>query len=208
MKRTAVIILLGLLAVAGASAYFYYRWVQLNNLSPILGSSANSEEELPADLGKITNGKNFISDDGRFQFRYPQDWFLVQLTPGKSRNANQSTVELWQLTSFKPGSVKSRFPPGSVRIDLEISLNNKNRNLENLLACGESNVAECRSVKINEVVFRRMVLRLPSGGQSITVAAIQNEKIYQTVGYPTPGDGEEEATKTLEMVIETFKFSD
>lgn len=217
MRKTAIIILIILASVAASSGYFYYRWIQFNNYSPISGTWPNVGMEgeddsqpkppLIPEFGQIKSGKIFDSNDGHFQFRYPQDWTLTPLNP-KSRANSKEIIELWRLTNYKPGSVKStNLPQGSVSMDLEILNNSFNQTLSEILPCGGLEAMECREVKINGVPYRRTIIKLPSGAQSISVAAIKNGRIYKITAYPTPGKDEEKAVGEIQMVINTFKFS-
>ncbi len=206
MKKIAIISLTILSAVVLASAYFYYRWVQLNNYSPLASSPTGGEaESYSPDLGKISSGKVFTTEDRHFQFNYPQDWFLSRQSGSKDKNL----LEQWQLTSYSSKeAAKKELPSGSVRIDFEVSAAKAVTSLEEAAPCDGPEILECRETKINGVSYKRVVERLASGGKKITLLTIRDAKIYKAIGYPTPGDKEEEATRAIEAVVSTFKVLD
>lgn len=217
MKKLAVIILIILASVVAFSGYFYYRWIQFNNFSPISGSWPNVEvgegkgeqakPPLSTELGQIKNGKIFTSSDNNFQFRYPQDWVLVSLTP-RSRMEKNEIVEFWQLTSYQPASAKkANLPQGSVRMDLEILNNIYHKSLEELLPCSGLETMECRAVKVNGIVYRRTIIKLRSGGQAIILATMKDNRIYKVTAYPTPGEEEAKAVEEVQTVFNTFRLS-
>jgi hypothetical protein len=217
MKRLAVIILIILASVVAFSGYFYYRWIQFNNFSPISGSwpyPETSEERerqgrslLSPELGQIKNGKIFTSSDNNFQFRYPDDWVLTSQNP-RTQAEKKEIIEAWKLTSFPPNSVqKTSLPQGSVSMDLEISNNIYNKDLIGLFPCETLEIMECREVKINGIVYRRTITKLRSGGQAITLATIKNSRIYKMTAYPTPGEKEAKAVEEIQTVLNTFRFS-
>jgi hypothetical protein len=218
VKKAAVIILIILASVVAFSGYFYYRWIQFNNFSPISGSwpyAETGEEKgkqakppLSPELGQIKSGKIFTSSDNNFQFRYPEDWVLTPLNP-RSRADKKELVELWRLTSFSPNSIKkSVLPQGSVSMDLEIIDNIYNKDLVGLFPCETLEIMECREVKINSIVYRRTITKLRSGGQAITVATIKKGRIYKVTAYPTSGEEETRAVEDIQTIFNTFRFSE
>ncbi len=218
MKRLAVIILIILASVVAFSGYFFYRWIQFNNFSPISGAwpyPQTSEERerqgtmpLSPQLGEIKNGKIFTSSDNNFQFRYPDDWTLVAQNP-RTQAEKKEIIEAWKLTSFNPNSLKKTnpLPQGSVSLDLEIANNIYNKDLIGLFPCESLEIMECRDVKINGVIYRRTITKLRSGGQAITLATLRDHRIYKVTAYPTPGEKEADAVKDIQTVLNTFRFS-
>ncbi|HUW24018.1 MAG TPA: PsbP-related protein [Patescibacteria group bacterium] len=217
MKKIAVIILIILASVVAFSGYFYYRWIQFNNFSPISGSwpyaEVGDEREqqtnppLLPELGQIKGGKVFTSSDNNFQFRYPEDWVLSPQNP-RSKTDKKELVELWQLTSYQPSTVKKTdLPQGSVQMDLEIINNADNQDLAGLFPCDSLEIMECREVKINSIVYRRTITKLRSGGQVITLATIRDNRIYKVTAYPAPGEEEAKAVEEVQTIFNTFRFS-
>ncbi len=208
MKKTAIVSLIVLFLAAGVSAYFYYQWRVMDNFTPSEDLFASPQEGSPNQLGKIQTGKVFISEDKHFQLNYPEGWSLAELNSQKSVLEGKKADESWCLTSYSPKTSAKDLPSGSVKMDFEVSSNKDGRPLEEIIPCEEAYVLECRETKINGAVFRKVVVRLPSGGKSITLATIRNDKIYLAVGYPTPGDKEEEGIQAIEAVAATFKILD